>query len=829
MNRTPLKFIRSRAGIALMSVLTVSVILLALAGAFFAAHKTDLVLMGSSIKLEKTKNSALSAAEFVQYKIENDRHFGLNAFREDVILTETFPAGASEPLLEVEYVGDENHVYNNIIKGKMLKTDLEFEAQVLNNLNSNSVGLHPRGEAPPRSARVWITAKRGQVTKRMDFILKHSPLSSVSILSGGDVSVQLTNSEDGHWWLGARQPSGNGVRANGTITGPEILSRAGRAVLFEPPEGLGSKIKPPYGVIQGKNLRMQMDGVMTNVNAGHEDLEQAEENIKGVLSPESSEVEIPKLNSDDLASPTRIYHMPADKVTFRTREISGRTTHQLLMDGQVQASYDGVGNNRRVFAWPPGSQSYSPDTVALFDLESRVMTVSQDVELRTDGEFVLEGAASESGSEASQPTLVLGSEKVPSSIKAKNGISIEGSVGGMGALKAGGGDLKIRAKSSLSTTPDFGIALHSDRDVVLSKPGQSNQDGIPTDWDAFSTAYKKEPVTEISEWSDQNEWGKRKLASHFSGIKLAEAGEYTTSNDPIWLSLTKDYPADEKAKAAYDEWMQEEVEEITEEVLVTTGGGETGTSGGDTTTSTGTSGGDTTTSTGTSGGDTTTSTGTSGGDTTTSTGTSGGDTTTSTGTSGGGTTGSGGEPPEPVYETVVVQEGIPAGPGVNVEKYVRLREYLKTLKAGDADDTWLGSDEPDIYKARRDDVKSLIQNQLSSFQLAAGQTAEEKNGHVILKWNKLGDYFKQSSNPFLTGFTPDMKFRGLVYAGGNFSFDTKKQGIELEGALVAHNDISISNATGARFIYNSELLENMFATNEGDMSAKLERVFWAYY
>ena len=46
---------------------------------------------------------------------------------------------------------------------------------------------------------------------------------------------------------------------------------------------------------------------------------------------------------------------------------------------------------------------------------------------------------------------------------------------------------------------------------------------------------------------------------------------------------------------------------------------------------------------------------------------------------------------------------------------------------------------------------------------------------------------------------------------------------------MAKGDIDIINATGARIIYNSELLENMFVANEGDTSAKLERAYWAYY
>ena len=787
------KGMRSR-GIALISVLSVSVILLAMAGAFFAAHKTDLVLMGTSQNLEKTKNAALSASEYFLYKLQNDKTFGSTAFREDEIGYETFPPGSETPLLEVELIGEDNDVRKNLIKGTMPSTGLTFEARLVNNLSVNN----PYGEAPPRSARVWITAKRGAVIRRMDFILKRSPITSVSMLSGGDIHVQLTNSENGHWWLGARQPSGNAVRANGTVYGPEVLSSTGRAVLFEPPEGMANKLKPPYGVIQGKELKMQLDGVSSYLRPGDEELLKSEENIRGVLSPGGSDVKVPDLDSDKLSSPALRVDLPASKVSFRTVTTGDKVVHELLEDGKVKARYDGLNRNERFYTWND-SQSLP---VASFDLENRVMTVRENVELKAPRgvSFELAAEADSSGISGNQPTLVLGSEVEGASLKA-TGINIEGSVGGMGALKAGEGDLQIRAKSSLSTTPDFGIALHSERDVILSKPGQSNQDGIPTDWDAFAKAYKKHSIPGVDNWALQDEVKKSEIAAQFSSVKLYSPGETNLSSDPIWLSLTKDYPADEAAKKAYLEWMQREVPEVTREVPL-----EPGDPGYEPPP----------------------------------------DPAPPTGPDPIDPADPAGPvdpmdpvdpadpvdppppPPPPKTKTVVDQPYIPPGPGINVENYVRLREYLKTLKAENPDPTWLRSSEPDIQLARRNDVKAMIRNQLSSFQLAAGQTTIENNGHVSLKWNKLSQYFT-GQNPFLSGFSPDMKFRGLIYAGERFSFDTQKQGIELEGALIAGEDLSITNATGARFIYNSELLENLFSTNEGDNSAKLEKAFWAYY
>ena len=144
--------IQSKRGIALVTVMMVSIILLALAGAFFAAHRSDLMLMGTSVKLEKTKNAALSAAEFFQYKLQNDRTFGANPFPNGE--TENFPDDGFEPMMTVEYSSDGATFQSNVVKGTILKTGLTFEGRILNNLDNKYKGVHDLGDTPPKTVRV---------------------------------------------------------------------------------------------------------------------------------------------------------------------------------------------------------------------------------------------------------------------------------------------------------------------------------------------------------------------------------------------------------------------------------------------------------------------------------------------------------------------------------------------------------------------------------------------------------------------------------------------------------------------------------------------------
>ena len=766
-----------------MSVLLVAVVMLGLAGAFFVSHRSDLALMTSSAYREQTKNACFSVCEFIQYKLENDRTFGKNAFSKNNRLPkpESFPLGSDAPDLTVEYHGDNADPEENVIVGRLPGSKVDFEARILNNLDGETgLELSKDKLTPPRTARVWITSRRGNLQQDVEFILKRSPFTNASITSGHDIDVQLTDAEDGNWWLGARQPSGNAVRASGEIRGPEVWSETGRAVLFEPPPGMDGKAEPPYGVIQGEKLKMQVDGRPTPIVAGEQTTRDSEKNIKGVLSPGGGAVKVPELSNDDLQGPTNRFVMPTSTLIFSTREGPNGPVQVLQNGNRTElASYDPLGNDKyipenREFKW----RDSEGKPYATFDLESRVMTVEPDVELEARSKFSLRSETSDRVLDtAKQPTLFLGTNLSGSAIDAPE-IEVEGSVGGQGALKSTKGNLKIAAKSSLSTTPDYGLALSSSADIILTKPGNNAKDGLAVDWDAFGAGYKSGAGNSgINKWHALNDGERVAAAGSFKARKIATSGSHAEF-DEIWDGLTRDFPADDFALQKKREWLKPGVAAVT--------GPDPEWTEATTTTTT---------------------------------------TTTTTATTGGST----GAPAVDEAPTVVLTPAIPAGPGVSVADYVRVREYLRTVKAGSPDPTWLESDDETVQVQRSNDVSRLVSNQLSAYQSAAGQKSTEVNGQVILSWNSLGEFFSAGSNPYLANYAPDMTFRGLVYAGQDFIFDTQRKGIYIEGALVAQRDVLIQNATGAKFVYNSELLENLFATNKEDLSVKLERSYWAYY
>jgi hypothetical protein len=750
---------------ALVSVLLVAVVMLGLAGAFFVAHKSDLALMISGTDREQTKNACLSVADFVQYKLQNDRTFGKGAFARGAGTNESFPDGASNPTLKVTYSSKGNGSnLRNFINGEMTESRVKFQVEILNNLDGKlPLTINERRNTPPRSCRVWISSTRSNVSQNIDLIFKRSPFTNASIVSGKDIKVELTYSEDGAWWLGARQPSGNSVRASGKISGPEVWSPTGRAVLFTPPPGMENRLDPPYGVLQGESLTMQVDGVPTQLMTGEDVLEESEENIQGVLSPGGGNVLVPELNRDDLQGPAQKVTLPDAKLVFKTQTgTDGQTIHVLEGDNGILASYDPLLHGAsRFFTW----EDTPARNAVVIDLETRVMTVSENVELQTgERDFELRSVtASGKVDTTRQPTLYLGSSDKGAALDART-IDIEGSVGGQGALKSQS-DLKIAAKSYLSTTPDFGIALHAQQDVVLTKPGTNSTDGLAVDWDAYAAGYDASSSNDdLDRWAELDQDARRDEAVLFKTRKLATP-ENPEDFDEVWAGLTSDLPADNVALKARDEWLKPPIPPVMgPDPNWTPPEPEEGA-----------------------------------------------------------------EPLEPEEPPIIeLEPGVAGGPGIDVDKYVRLREYLRTVKSEQPDPSWLDEGEAPIRAQRRADVLNLVSNQLSTFQLQAGQVSRKVDGQLVLEWKKLDDYF-EGSNPYLASYTPDMVFRGLIYAGRDFIFDTEKKGVFIEGALVAKGDVTITDATGARFVYNSELLENLFATDEQDHSVPLERFYWAFY
>ena len=57
--------------------------------------------------------AALSASEFFQYKLQNDRFFGKSVFPNGKV--ETFPEGAAEPVMTVEYESEDMDPNKNVV------------------------------------------------------------------------------------------------------------------------------------------------------------------------------------------------------------------------------------------------------------------------------------------------------------------------------------------------------------------------------------------------------------------------------------------------------------------------------------------------------------------------------------------------------------------------------------------------------------------------------------------------------------------------------------------------------------------------------------------
>lgn len=746
---------RKRRGAALITLLMMMVLLAVLSGAFLGVHQTNITLAQNSDRYQEVYQACVSGVDYLWYRIENEREFGKFAFRGST--SEQFPRSGT-PLLRATLKGDGVDPLKNRIEGELLATGQTFELAFVNNLGSMAMVQDGGIVTPPNAVRVLATSQVESVTRTLDTVFRIAPLVGYTALSGGRMSIDLdagTNPMAG-WWLETRDPARNSVRSNGDIYAPNsvddpIVAR----VQFRAPDGLAGRLRSPYGAAYSAQEIYMQDtmGRATGHALGSSPVirSQAENNATGMFSTGNGDTRVPELTLDQLRSPTLPVNIAPGRYEFQTEGSVHRLVHHSNSGtASTLLSYDSQN---------PGASPTLPllsrygDTVAQVNLQTRNFAIPPGVKVSSFGSLSFESR------EGAVPQLSLGNADQISMLAVTNGdLRVEGSVVGLGAVAADSGSISIQAKSTLSTSPDYGVAVFAGENVSLDQPGTGAEDAIPGDWEAFRMALDG---SELDGWMRRSEERRSDIAGDFAReMVVPEGGNFGR----LWLGLVEEFgAADGAAVGARDEWLRETV------VIdpPSGSGGEPEPSGGGPDPSGG-----------------------------------------GPGPSGGGPSGGsdGGSP-----------RVIPGGGGITMGRYIRLREYLRSR-----DDTWLN----DRGLNRSEDVQRLLVNQVSFFQEMAGQYWVEIGPEQYeARWRELSQFFR-GSNPFIVPYRPDMAFKGLVYAK-NFEFDANDKGIEIEGAIVTQENLTIRNALGARFVYNPELLQNL-VTEPTSPQVELERAYWNF-
>ena len=770
-----------KRGAALVTVLLMMVLLSMLSGAFLGVHQTNITLARNNDRYQEVYQACVSGVDYLWYRIENDKNFGKFAFRGTT--TERFPQYGN-PLLTADLIGDGVDPLNNRIEGEMLATGQRFTLRFVNNLGSAAMVEDGGMITPPNSVRVLSESSVESISRTLDTVLRIAPLVGYTALAGGQISIDLdagANPQAG-WWLETRDPARNSIRSNGNLYAPNsvddpVVSR----VQFRAPDGLAGRLRSPYGAAySAQEIYMQNTmGSPTGHALGTSPTlrAQAENNADGMFSTGNGTVDVPEITINQLRSPAFPVNIDPGRYEFQ----KNGSIHSLVHYGSSGSPVTLMRFDENNIHGSPNRvlRSRYGDTIANINLQTRNFAIPPGVKVSSFGSLTFESR------EGAVPQISLGNAQQISMLSVTTGdLTVNGSVVGLGAVAAESGSVHLQAKSTLSTSPDFGVAVFAGETVSLDQPGAGAEDAIPGDWEAFRLALDGDD--DLDDWMDRSEDRRAEIAEDFARETVVpEGGDFST----LWLGLVEEFgTADAAAANARDEWLRETV---TITPTTTTGGSSTGPGPGGPGPGGGFPGG------GFPGG------GDDGGraDGRYDGGRDDGGTGADDGGTGGGS---------------VVIDG---GGGISMERYIRLREYFRSR-----DETWLDLEDNDLE--RSEDVERLLVNQVTFFQEMAGEYWFEVGPEQYeSRWRDLSRWFRRS-NPFIVPYRPDMAFKGLVYSK-NFIFDANEKGIEIEGAIVTQEDLRIRNALGARFIYDPELLENL-VLEPNLPQVKMERAFWNF-
>jgi hypothetical protein len=215
---------KQKKGIALITVLMVSVVMMILLGSFVRLNLQNFGFMNNDQHQVASAEAARSAFDYCLYRLERNRNWGASAFEggKDASVSKS---------LEVEKVEG-----THTIKGKVLESGAEFEVVVLNNIN----GASEVDNLEEGMIRLRITANRGSGRVTREAVLKTAPLFDGSVVASELIDIDAEN-----LIVSSTDPMRNRLRSKGSIKVPNYT---GNHLKFQPADNATER-----GVLWAKN------------------------------------------------------------------------------------------------------------------------------------------------------------------------------------------------------------------------------------------------------------------------------------------------------------------------------------------------------------------------------------------------------------------------------------------------------------------------------------------------------------------------------------------------------------------------------------------------
>lgn len=504
-----MQILGKRRGVALALVLLTTFLLVMLTSAFFGVHRTNLSLARAAGAQEAAHQACLSAFHYGRLRLEQDRQWGAAPF-----------VGATDPFLSGVRV--QEVAGTSRWEGEIPDLGQRFSGEVINRLGLDTP--HPFENCPAGAVLLKLEGQASGLHRRLEVTLRKAPFSDSSAISNARMSIDAEL-----FLIGSRDPYRSQVRSNDAIYAPDAVTA--QQIRFLPKVGAPAPLdQPPHGSLWAR--RGIQSGSHSLSNSASRAL--AEASAEGsFLSGAAQARPVPQLTATDLLEHglerslapgsyvfTSLEHQvmenratldpggnviwggwtpvdpPVSTPALLHRDPLGQTTSVYYLNSPGFVASTAADHDpsdlilRQPVGWalPPGSPPPQPQS-GRFEWPGSGMFVDLGTstlempagDVKVEGELAFTSLA-----ERPFPALVMGSvdtsgsvpRPVVATLQAQGGISIRGTVDGFGAMMAGG-DISLMARSQLTSTPERGVAIFSERDVYLRpNPGVPSAGGV---------------------------------------------------------------------------------------------------------------------------------------------------------------------------------------------------------------------------------------------------------------------------------------------------------------------------------------------------------------
>ena len=388
---------------------------------------------------------------------------------------------------------------DNLITGTL--PDATFEARVLNNLKGSGPVSSPaysrrEGDVPAGCALVVVSGRSGRAARRLEVLLTRASFANASLIASNDLALTLSGNDSELEFL-SDDPARNAVRANGDVLLPE-----------------GSKMDFGNDPVSG-HVTSQKD-----INIGGDAVIDADGRVTGIQHGGwlSTDPGLKTHTQDDAhaeLTPGRSTQAPAlDEAQVKQ---PGGATHGLPGGLYAFTDSDTVAYFSNPNADPVNDTPTRTYHGSIFDGGNETGSAGQLAVSLAEGRFIPNGKVEMSGSARLDSTSGLAAQlalgytsdgdydpvnPAEGSLRVKGDLLVRGDAVGTGALiTTDEGDLTIRGKSTLSASPDQGLAVLAAGSLKLDPPVGSGHDGFfPNDFDVYGNR-------DVLNWNEiQDNW-----------------------------------------------------------------------------------------------------------------------------------------------------------------------------------------------------------------------------------------------------------------------------------------------------------------------------------